>query len=326
MNKKIIAVAIAAAMAAPVAMADVKLSGRVGIHFTSLDTDGATDKEVGYNDQGHNRIQIDAKLGNAFARQAFDTRKSKSLAQRENYLGYKFGGGMAVQFGRMAGAAKNIEKDPYIATFLQTRNTLAESVTSKEYGSSSFVNSLAQFSMKAGSAKIKIQYDAASNSKNANRGASSNEGHTAIAVTGKAGAVNYWASYNNGTADGNNDSLTTSQSNIKVGAAMKFGAAKVSLNYTSMDKDGLTTSAGNSTDTVLLMADMGLGKGLSVNAAIATRSGDVTADDADFIRLAVSKKLNKGVTAYAGFVSKDYDASSSSSDTDEVGVGMTVKF
>ena len=321
MNKKIIAIAIAAAMTAPVAMADVKLSGRMAAHLTSLDTDGTADNVTGYGDQGHARIQLDAKAGDTFARMAWDARAGKNLGQREQYLGVKFGKGMSLAFNRMAGAAKNIEKDPYIATFLQTRKTIAESVTSNKYGSSSFVDHLAQFKMKAGAAKITVQYDLGDNSAS-----SSNEGHTAIAVTGKGGPVSYWASYNNGTADGNNKSLTTSQSNIKVGAAMKFGAAKVSLNYTSMDKDGLTTSAGNSTDSVLLMANMGFGKGLSGNVAVATRSGDVGADDATYTRLAIAKKLHKNATVYAGYTATDYDAASTSADTSEIGVGMTIKF
>ena len=326
MNKKIIAIAIAAAMAAPVAMADVKISGRVGMHLTTIDTDGAGDAELGLGDQGHGRLQLDASAGDAFARMAWDTRKSKSMTQRDQYLGYKFGNGMKAQFGRMGGAAKNIEKDPYIATFLQTRNTVAESVTDKKFGSSSFVDHLAQLSFKAGAAKIKVQYDIGSNSKDYNLGASSNEGHLAISATGKAGAINYWASYNNSFADGNNSSNTTSESNIKLGGAMKFGKVKVSLNYTSMDTDAAAAAAGTATDSILVMADMGLGNGLSANAAIATRSGDVAADDAQYLRLAVNKKLSKGVSAYAGYTSTDYDTASAKPDTSEVGVGMTVKF
>ncbi len=316
MNKKLIAIAIATVMAAPVAMADVKLSGRMAGHLTNLSTDGAADDSLGYGDQGHSRVQLDATQGSAFARMAWDARGGKNWGQREQYLGYKFGGGVSAQFNRMTSAGKNIEKDPYIATFLQLRNTLAESVTAKQYGSSSFVDHLAQVAFKAGSTKIKIQYDLGSNSAG-----SPNEGHTAIAVTGKGGPVNYWVSYNNGTADGNNNSLSTSQSNLKLGGSMKFGKVKVSLNYTSSDTD----VAGGEQNSTTVWADMGLGNGMSIDVLAAVRAGDTSADDATMVRLAVSKKLAGGAKLYGGVVSKDYDAAGPA-DTTEIGAGLIVKF
>jgi len=323
MNKKIIAIAIATAMAAPVAMADVKVSGRVNYNFTNHDTDGASEDVRNFTDNGHARIQFDAKSGNVFGRIARDARTDKNLSNRDQYIGYKFGGGMSVQAGRMANAGKNAEKDPYIATFLETRTSIANSNTATKYGSNGFVDNLVQLSMKAGGVKIKVQYDATEN------GNSNNSGHVGIGLAGKAGAVNYHVSYNNATADGNggNSANTNSPSNIKAGANMKFGKAKVGLMYTSMDKDASATAvAGESTDSILVDANFGLGSGMSVNAGYGVRDGEVAADDADYFRLAFSKKLSKGATFYAGYTSTDYDANSASADTSEVGVGMTLKF
>ncbi|MFK5914196.1 MAG: porin, partial [Woeseiaceae bacterium] len=186
-----------------------------------------------------------------------------------------------------------------------------------KYGSSSFVDNIVQVAMKAGSAKVKIQFGPAEN-------ANDNNGHIALAVTGKASGVRYWASYNNGTADGDsNPALTTSKTNLKIGGSMKFGKIKASLNYTSMDNDGAAV-AGNATDSISLGANMGFGNGLSGDITYATRSGDVSADDATFIRVAVMKKLNKGTSIYGGITTTDVDAANS--DTSEMGVGMVVKF
>ena len=227
---------------------------------------------------------------------------------------------MSLQAGRMAGVAKNLEKDPFIVTFVETRSTVAISYTGGGYGSSSFIDNVVQLSMKAGAAKIKIQYDASEYG-------STNDGHLGIGVSGKAGAVNYWASYNNGTADGNNSSLTTSQSNMKLGGAMKFGKVKVSLNYTSMDKDGSSTTfpVNDATDSISLGANMGFGNGLSGNVGFATRSGDVAADDATFIRVAIMKMLNKGTSMNTGYNTTDYDVTGTASSY-ILGDGRVVRF
>ena len=349
MNKKLIAIAVASVMAAPVAMADIKISGRVAQDLTITDVDGAANDVRGISDSGHTRLQFDGTAGNAYARIALDERLGRGdhdhdlvitaadlplvpgtattektstdgKTKRDSYVGYKFGGGTSVQVGRMAGAAKNLEKDPYIATFLETRSTIANSYTGGGYGSSSFIDGLAQLQMKTGAAKVTVQYGPAENT-------GSNNGHIGVSVAGKAGAVRYWLSYNNGSADGNSLAASyPSQSNIKLGGEMKFGKVKASLNYTSMDKDGLSTNANNATDSIALAANMGMGNGLSANVAFATRSGDVAADDATFIRLAVTKKLGKGVKVYGGYTTTDYDDASAKADTGEFGVGMLVKF
>lgn len=324
MNKKLIAIAIATAMAAPVAMADVKISGRVGIDFTTKDTDGAANDVRDVKDNAASRFQIDATAGKAYARMAWDARKDKALAQRDNYLGYKLDGGMSIQAGRMATAAKNAEKDPYITTFLETRGSIANSYTANYFASNAFVDNLVQVAFKAGSAEIKVQYDPTEYAPNVPNGNQS--GHLAIGASGKAGAVAWHASYNNGSADGDNTAASyPSQSNIKLGGSMKFGTVKASLNYTSMDKDG-AVGVDNATDSIFVDANMGLGNGLSANVGFGTRSGDVAADDATYMRLAATKTLSKGVKVYGGYTTTDYDTASANADTSEVGVGMIVKF
>ena len=320
MNKKLIAIAVASVMAAPVAMADIKISGRISQDFTSHSTDGDTAPDPrGWSDSGHGRIQFDGTAGNAYARYAFDSRGPNGPGNtRQNYIGYKFGNGMTLQAGRMETAGKNMEKDPYIATFLETRNTAALVATRNIYSSNGFVNNLLELGFKTGSAKWKLQYDASENKGTANQ----NDGHLAISVAGKGGgSFNYWLSYNTGSADGNsNPANTTSPENIKIGGAMKFGKVKVTLNYTSADTDLVN----GSTDSIALGANMGFGSGWSGDLTYASKGADVAAAEADFWRIAVMKKLNKQASIYGGYTTTDYNAPNS--DTDELGVGMVVKF
>ena len=314
MNKKIIAIAIATAMAAPVAMADIKVSGRMAGHLTSSDKNVGAGTDTAkasreFGDAGQARLVFDGTDGNFFARIAYDTRAASgggALAGRDNYLGYNFANS-AISFGRIGGAAKNIEKDPYIATFLQMRGTAAISRTSKEYGSSSFVGSIIQYTMKAGGAKVKFQYDPTDNT-----GASGNEGHTALAVTGKAGAIGYFVSYNNGT--GSDGGSSNGQSNTKVGGSMKFGATKVTL----MLSGSKASSAAEAQSATFLSADMGLGDGLSANFGYGNNKAKTT-----WMRLAVAKKFSKQTTVYGGLTNTKPDGGSAGT---VMGAGVTVKF
>lgn len=328
MNKKIIAIAVAAAFTAPVAMADVKMSGRVNAQYGIVSVDGAaTDPQGRLDDSGQGRFQIDAKSGKAYARWAIDTRYGRDRngassdfgrTNRDSYVGYKFDG-FSLQFGRMGGAGKNIEKDPYIATFLQIRNNQAtEAATGAKFGSSSFVDDVIQLSTKVGGAKVKVQMNIDDTSGSTS---STNEGHVAASIVGKAGAVKYWAAYNNGSADGAAGATPANDdSNIKVGASMKFGKITGALNYTTADNDGV------SNEVMVIMASMGMGNGLTGDAAIALASGDAGASaDATTFRIAVRKKVSKGVTAYAGYASTDYD-DAGPADRSVLGAGMTVKF
>lgn len=337
MNKKIIAIAIATAMAAPVAMADVKVSGMLGGHLTMSDK-GASSAAVDsakssreFGDAGIARIQFDGTTGKAFARMAYDMRpdqgaagiydtaggteadnlaaKPVGFAHREAYLGYNLGSS-SFSFGRMAGVAKNLEKDPYIATFLQTRNTAAEATTAKQYGSSSFVDSVVQYSTKAGGMTVKIQLDPADNTQN-----SPNEGHVGLSAAGKSGAVGYWISYNTGQAS--EGGTSASHVNAKVGASMKMGTIKLTLNVTNSDDNKGTF--GSSTSSALT-ANFNLGGGLSADVGYAANG-----DKGTWMRAAVSKNLAKGANVYGGLVSTTAAASGSKA-LNVMGVGMTVKF
>jgi hypothetical protein len=321
MNKKIIAIAIATAMAAPVAMADMKVSGVFGGDIVSTSKGfgyGAdtSKSSVAFEDNGASQINFNVTEGATYGKFGFNMGPATgtSPAYRDYFLGYKFDGGSTLQFGTMAGALQNLEKDQLIATFLQVRNTYAEAKTAVPYGSSSFVKNLIQYKMAVGGANINVQYDPTSNNT-----ASTNEGHAAIAVTGKAGAVSYWLGANNGVGSDKGalgTAATVKNSNSKIGAAMTFGTVKASLNYSAAD------NATNKWNAITLDLTMGLGNGMDVILTGAQTGGDVS-KRGSFTRLAVVKNLSKKARFYAGLAN---NKPKSGTAEDQLGAGMTIKF
>lgn len=356
MNKKLIAIAVATAMSAPVMAADLKISGRINQQFTSLSTDkpgAGTDTDVlDYSDNGHQRLQFDVKAGNAFGRVAYDARESKNLANRDMYIGYKFGAS-SIQFGRMGNTGKNIEKDPLIATFLEERTSaVAAFGGGNGYDSNGFVSDMAQFATKINGVALKVQVGLSDNDSAAGAAGATNQGHLGFSVSGKAGGVRWFVTNNNVKADGGdkaatagtpagfelntttgnidpvaavagNAAVVNDQSITKFGASMKFGKVKTSLTIKSSEDNGVDA------DAIVIRANMGFGNGLTgyagygVNTFATTGNPDV---DATWLRLAVAKKLNKNTTFYGGYTSTEWDAIAGEDDSSEIGVGMTIKF
>ena len=320
MNKKLIAIAVATVMAAPVAMADLKITGRISNDFTSISEESSTAanaedatasrREIG--DNGQNRVEFTFSEGKTFGKYAMAVSSESAATSgiREQYVGYNFGS-VKVAIGRVAGAAKNLESDPLIASFLQLRSSFAEARTSKEYGSSSFISNIVEASGKSGGMSWKVQLDPTDNTGGTTPGGA-NEGHVGLGVKGKAGAVNWWAGYNNGI--GSDGGSSNDNVNTKVGASMKFGKIKGTLNISSAD-DGTNTWTATA-----LSADMGMGNGASIHATIAATTGDV---EGTMTRVAYSNKLNKAATAYAGVRVDDPDAGDA---TTTIGGGMVIKF
>lgn len=331
MKKKLIAVAVAAGMATPmVASADLTISGRVSqdLVFSTHDEDTRS-----LADWGQARLQFDftqdAGPVTAYGRAAVDHRRSRESGSdaasaptgtnraggptyREVYAGIRGDFG-AIQAGRMAGALKNLEKDPYIATFLEARNT--SGVGGGAYGSSSFVDDLLQYSKSFGNVNLVLQY-------NPTTDATGREVKDRAAVlSGSFGAVRAWVGWNNG---GNAAARTNDNDAdvVKVGASMAFGALDITAQYETRDDD-----ADQNGDRIFLMANMDFGGGLSGNFAFGMLDEDdasLVDDETNWYRLAVNKTLTKGADVYAGVTHQE--SSTAADDVTNFGVGVTVKF
>ena len=311
MNKKIIAIAIATVMAAPVAMADLKISGQLGAALTQSDKNAAagtdTDKSSReFGDSGLSKLTFDGTSGDAYARIGMDVRSifgGGGIAGRDFYAGYKLASG-SIQFGRMAAAAAGIEGDKYNATFLQARRTSAYATTCNSCNDSFSGSPVIQYKTKVAGNTINLQYDPTDNTDS-----STKSGYLAASIKGSAGAIGYFASYNNAGTDG---TTANNDSNLKYGVSMKMGAVKATLAMTTADDDGTKDNA------YLLMADMGLGNGLSVNAGYGANKAKDT-----WYRVALTKSINKGASLFGGLVTETPDGGTAAT---VMGVGMKVKF
>ena len=322
MNKKIIAIAIAAAMTAPVAMADVKVGGQIGAALTQND-DGAGNTSRGMSDNGLSKLEFSGKAGDAFFKIGIDIRNiitgaagvtkaagesnGEGLRGRDFSLGYKFGAS-SISAGRMPAALAGLEGDKYNATFLELRRTAAVSTTEKTSTDTYYKSPILQFATKAGGATIKVQYDAADKSAS-----SATEGYYAASVKGKGGPVGYFAGVNNGngTETGNAD-----EQNIKAGASMKFGAANVTLMVMNSTKDSVKASS------TAITADIGVGSGMSVGVGYGMQNSGAANKDT-FMRLALTKNLSKGAALFGGYAAKHDD---DGNDSNALGFGMKIKF
>ena len=332
MNKKIIAIAIASALTAPVAMADVTVSGRFAGELINNNDAAAKYPEVAgdattnFQDGGANTLAFTASSGNVYGKMGLNVGPEAGAATaefaptyRDFYIGYKFGAA-SLQFGTMNGAIKNLEKDMFIATFLQTRGTFAEAATGVivagpggatkkyTYGSSGYVSNIIQYKGKVGGGTLIAQYNPTSDM---NDYFDPDEGHMGVSYAGKASGINYYVGYNNGVG---NDHDGVTQSNMKLGGSMKFGAVKAGLNYTSADNDGFKWTA------VAIDATMGLGNGLSANVNYGMSSGDL---EGTTTRVAINKSLAKNANIYAGIQT---NAPEVGDDATEVGLGLGISF
>jgi hypothetical protein len=288
MNKKILTAAIGAALVAGsmAASADMKISGRVAASFLSKGGTGAG-SGLQFADYGNSRIQFDVNDDSGwFARAAMDTRNwfgGGSSVGRDFFAGYKASFG-SISAGRMAGAGKNIEGDPFIATFLEYRNNF---VNGGAYGSSGFINNMVQLSTKSGDVAFKVQYAPCANTATT----CSNNGDLGASVKAKLAGADVYAAYNNqGNASG--------EAYYKVGGSMKFGDIKGKLIYES-DSGAVVGShiAGDSAYTV--GAEFGMGDGAMVDASYVNKGKDGT--NAGY-RLAYMKKASKKARWWVGYV------------------------
>jgi len=341
MNKKLSVIAVAVALATPfaAAQAEVTTSARVAWDIASVGGD-ADPSGILIGDSGQGRLQFDSKSDMGFGRLAFDTRLgrasvsckgtddnenagagdgnidrdglscSSSLADfRDVYLGINLGPG-ALSFGRMGGASKNLEKDPFIATFLQARGTSA--VHGGSYGSSSFINGLMQYSMDLSGWAVKVQYNL-QNEDLAAGGTTGKGGDAGLSVKGKAGPATIWLGWNNG-GGGDNDLGYT-----KLGFGMPAGPINLTVNYNSKE----APDGGDADNRIFIDGNMKFGDWMG-DVALGTKShGDASGT---YIRLAGKTKLDKQMTMSVGYVQDSTDPGTTGSEEttiSHVGVNLT---
>jgi len=251
MNKKLIAIAVGAALAAPMAaQADVNVYGRVQLelHNTKFD-DGAGNSETVRNltDQANmGRVGVNATedLGNGLtglAHIGFIAQSGNGSGlnkKRQNYVGLSGGFG-TVRFGRLAGTYKGTNLDPYIATTLEARSFGGES--RGNFGHNGFIDDVVKYDNKFGMVKFSALATLGNNTNG-------DSGDFQAAADYKGGPLRVILAYSKNKdasdADLNYNAVKTNEKRTKLAAQYKIGPGKATLSYESVKNYSATNIGG----------------------------------------------------------------------------------
>ena len=324
MNKKILSLAVAAAVAAPMAaQADVSVNGTVSRDmYMDSTAKGGSGGLVG-GDAGTSKLEINVKSGDAFAKAAWDIRAAAmpgshqayapttgaattasgtttstatlyGMPAREQYAGIKTGG-LSITIGRLASAyAGTLKVDTMTANFLESR-ARAGGVTKV----ASFNSGMLGFSGSAGDVGYNIQYGPAYVDF---YGYSDNP--IEAGVTFKAGDVGLGLGY---------QSDKSGNATAGISAKMKFGDIAVGASYEN-DAGGYGAGCTAGTACNLVFADVAMPMG---SGTLGLGLGSNTDASTSFARLSYQMKMDAAKVTIGG--------SSADGDT-RIGAGMAVSF
>lgn len=334
MNKKLLVVAVAAALVAPLsAQAELKLSGTIQAEVGSLQVgDGerttvSADNDGALAGGGPNKIRLDfdEKLSpglTAFGRVdwSFDTAESASgtnLGDREHFIGLK-GSNVHFKFGRIEGAYKGTgvgDVDPLYGTGVQGRSLASGMTAGNAFAHSSFVNNVVElgFNHSGFSAVVQATVDETADNKDAGQlGLQYKTENWGAFLAGS------YTDFGNVTNTGGDDQ----DGNAKVGGWYKMGGLKLGLQY-EMAKLNSTTLDGNEGDYIMGSATYGMGN-VIIAGWVAGYMSDADEEDALSFSLAAIYAFSKRTIAYAGY--HDTNSDNDTRDWDVFAVGMRHSF
>ncbi|MFV2057031.1 MAG: porin [Thiohalomonadales bacterium] len=345
MNKKIIALAVASAFAAPMAaQAEMKVYGQGQIEYgTWGGNDGASIGNESIEDNARGRLGFKSTedLGNglkAIAKFEFkvdtsdgdaDT-KSKtgniSLQKREMMIGLKGGWGQ-FQAGRLKTAYKytgGVKYDPFVASILEARGNAGMSgkvgngAIKSAAGHNGFVDDSVAYINKFGNIHFWITYDL-------DTGGPSNGSGGSNAITA---ALKYkskkWEMFVAMVDDDGGDAAPgNGYDSIKFGGQVKIGAAhKISAQY----EQATDEANGFDIDTYYVDYQFKFGKNmidLAIGNTDVSPIGGGASADGDFLRIALKHKFSKKTSTWIGYRANDTDVNE---DIDVISLGMRVDF
>lgn len=335
MNKKLIAAAVAAGLAAPLAaQADVTAYGQLQVEIANVKTDGLPLQGLGSNDRtavaaGESAIKMsDNKRGRLGFKASEDLGGGlKALAKfewqvdtananvndgaREGWVGLKGGFG-ELQFGQTKAAYKytgGVAYDPFITTFLEARDENG-AMSGSKFGQNGFWNNNIAYIGNFGNVGVWVNYGVDEGDGTSGSG---NNGDISAAV--KYGSGN-WEAF---VAHSSQDSTDLAMN--KVGGQVKFGASTLSAQYET-GKDAA--------DEDQTYAFLGYQLKMGANAFVA-QLGHATIDnplrqgDTDYYALGVIHKMSKQTRVFGGYRKTSAD-NPAFGDASAITVGMRVDF
>jgi len=331
MNKKIIALAVAAAFAAPMAAnAAPSIGGHLQAEIADWDKDGNVNDVTAVEDNKRGRLWVTGsedlgggmkanyryewQVDTADGVTGKETDKDSDTNAREARVGLSGGFG-EVQLGRLKTPYKytaGVDYDPFTATVLESRGNGGalkdDGGMTAAYGQNSFLSNSLAYKTKFGNAKFWALYQFSESN--------TNDDNIVLSLSvpvakGMAVDLAYVTEEKASTSAGG--------TRAKVGFKMKTGAHKVFVKYETQSSD-----AANSDFTAAFLGyHLSMGKNV-LSIQYGTKDGDAANTDVDYAMLAVTRKLSKKTKAWAGYRSTDAD--NDTNDVDVLSVGMQIKF
>ncbi len=340
MNNKIIAMAIAAGLAFPVAaMAAPSVGGHMQVELNQPDlkdsaSTSADELNTADNARGRLWIKGSEDLGGGMkaiykAEWKIDTTKGGAASgNRESYVGLKGNFG-TVYAGNGASPYKSnagTDFDPYTATVLEGRSNggalTAEGSMTKNYGINSFLADSISYKKKFGDVSVHAQYHLNESTVRDNT--------FGLAVRYKAGAgINVIVATITEDASTLAGTVKTKigGTRTKLGVSWKGGPHKVLARFETQSDD----VADNDATAVFLGYHMTMGKNV-MTIQYGTIDGKAAADDKTYTMLAVKHNLSKKTAAWVGYRSTDYKEDGTAplavtnTDNSVISLGLRIKF
>ena len=339
MNKKIIALAVAAGFAAAplAAQADMTVYGQAQVEVGSWGGDGADGQSVQDNARGRIGFKASEDLGGglkSIAKFEFKTDTADgdsattgnntgvALTKREAMVGLKGGWG-EFQAGRLKSAYKymgGVKYDAFTATILEARGN--GGMSGGTYGHNGFISDSVAYKGKFGGFSLWATYDL---DNGGGAGVTNADGSHAMTLGGKFGTKMWEAGLAYVTDDGN------SAAGPKVSAAEHkatkvFGSVTLGGAHTIRGQYEMINLANTDNDAknYYLNYDFKFGKNM-VDVGYGDYSVDNTSSaDTTFMRVALKHKFSKKTSTWVGYRSSDYNGSAN--DVTVISVGLRKDF
>ncbi len=346
MKKNVIALAVAAAMAAPLAQAEVTVSGTLQAELVSWSgdnnaeglyvTDGQTYGSSKGSGVGQLTFSATEDLGNgmkALAKYNFSlTADDAANGVRDSYVGLTGGFG-TVLAGRMSTPYKSstVKWDPFLATFAQARGNAG--MTNGVHGNGSYLSNAVAYANKFGPAKVVIAagIDEAVDAGATPAGSSTTGNHAiSAAVNVPVGPVELAIAVHDASDYGANTGATVDRSQTKVGVKYAAGALTVAAQVENSDvavDDGTFT---------YLTGSYAMGAN-TFSASYGTYAADNTAgganpawggNDATYMAVGMKHAFSKATSVHVAYRSTTVDvpAGAAAADESAIGAGLRVNF
>ncbi|MCB1874383.1 MAG: porin [Chromatiales bacterium] len=336
MNKKLLALAVAASLAPAVSFADVSVSAGIQAEISDFDNNGSLDGiRTGDADEsgGYSFLKFTGseKLDNgwtAFAliNFAFNPTGNAGLTQRDSFVGLK-NDVVSLSVGTINSGYKkaSVAYDPFLATSLQARGNggMSGGAGLGHFGHSSYLEDVIEVGVNAGPVAINVQY-IADEIGNQN-GSGVEDGSYTGSLKYSAGAFEIVGAMNHAeTASGDYDGY-------KIGGKFHTGDLTLAAQYESTELgvfySGATDAAGGNNDDE---AEILFGSATYKLGSI-TLAGWVAnyeQDDLDGVSYSLGGFYNfsKRTRIHAGYRSTDLEGDNGQADVEEDVVALGIRF